>query len=80
MFCNYNQDDWYELLPLAEYAYNNSITSDTGITPFYANYGFNPKTMWLKQADAKNPIATYYTHWMKQVHYCCLEHLEQTHD
>ena len=80
MFCNYDQDDWYELLPLAEYVYNNSITSAIGFTPFYANYGFNPKTMWLKQADAKNPAATYYAHWMEQVHRRCLEHLEQTRD
>jgi len=24
-FCNYKQDDWQELLPLAEFAYNNSV-------------------------------------------------------
>ena len=47
-FCNYDQDDWAELLPMAEYAYNNSVTSATGISPFYANYEFNPQTAWLK--------------------------------
>jgi len=26
---NYNQDDWYHLLPLAEFAYNNSVTMIT---------------------------------------------------
>ena len=62
MFCNYDQDDWYELLPLAEYAYNNSITSITEFTPFYTNYRFNPKMTWLKQADAKNPTTTYYAY------------------
>jgi hypothetical protein len=25
-FINYDQDDWYSLLPLAEFAYNNSVT------------------------------------------------------
>ena len=78
MFCNYDQDDWYELLPLAEYVYNNSITSAIGFTPFYANYGFNSKMTWLKQADVKNSAAMYYVHWMEQVHRYCLEHLEQT--
>jgi len=28
-FTNYEQDDWTDLLPLAEYAYNNSVTLGT---------------------------------------------------
>ena len=43
-FVNYDQDDWYQLLPLAEYAYNNSATSVHKITPFFANYRFHPQT------------------------------------
>ena len=42
-FCNYDQNDWYELLPLAEYTYNNSMTEATGMSLFYANYGYNSK-------------------------------------
>src|SRR5947209_772963 len=80
MFYNYNQNDWYELLPLTEYVYNNSITSAIGITPFYANYRFNLKSTWLQWADAKNSAAMYYAHWIEQVHHCCLKYLEQTHD
>ena len=37
-FLNQKQDDWVDLLPMAEHAYNNSVTSATGMTPFYANY------------------------------------------
>jgi len=33
-FVNYDQNDWYQLLPLAEYAYNNSKTSADKLTPF----------------------------------------------
>src|SRR2546429_6475915 len=77
-FCNYDQDDWAELLPMAEYAYNNSTTSATGISPFYANYGFNPQMAWLKQAEVKNPAATLYTHWLKEVHVRVLEQLQET--
>src|SRR5258706_4223304 len=40
-YCNYEQDDWHDLLPLAEYAYNNSVTTATQVSPFYANYGFH---------------------------------------
>ena len=43
-YCNYEQNDWYEMLPLAEYSYNNSVTTATQMSPFYANYGFHPRT------------------------------------
>jgi len=33
-FCNYEQDIWVELLPLAEFAYNHPIHSCTRMTPF----------------------------------------------
>ncbi|CAG8506156.1 14489_t:CDS:2 [Dentiscutata erythropus] len=38
---NYQQDDWNNLLPLAELSYNNSIHTSTKKAPFFANYGFN---------------------------------------
>jgi len=25
IFCNCDQNDWFELLPLAEFAYNNAV-------------------------------------------------------
>ncbi|EGX43835.1 hypothetical protein AOL_s00212g2, partial [Orbilia oligospora ATCC 24927] len=43
-YVNYQQDDWVEWLPLAEYSYNNKISDTTGISPFAANYGWNPDT------------------------------------
>ena len=43
-YCNYEQDNWYDLLPLAEFAYNNSATTATQMSPYYANYGFHPRT------------------------------------
>jgi hypothetical protein len=61
---------------MAEYAYNNSVTSATGMSPFFANYGFNPKTTWFKQTETKNPAAELYSHWLKEVHEQCKEHLE----
>ena len=43
-YVNYDQNDWYQLLPLAEHAYSNSVTKAHEMSPFYANYGFHPQT------------------------------------
>ena len=48
-YCSYQQDDWAELLPLAEYAYNSAVSESTKISPFEANYGFSPRTNWLEK-------------------------------
>ena len=42
IFCNYQQDNWYTPLPLAEFAYNNTPSTTTGISPFFANKGYHP--------------------------------------
>ena len=56
-FVNYNQNDWYQLLPLAQHPYNNSVTNAHGISPFCANYCFHPQTEWMKEQEAQNPGA-----------------------
>jgi hypothetical protein len=42
LYCNYLQDNWVSLLPLAEFAYNNTISQTINMTPFFANYGYHP--------------------------------------
>lgn len=42
-YVSYLQDDWSEWLPLAEFASNLHFSESTGVSPFYANYGFNPR-------------------------------------
>ena len=42
-YCSWKQDDWDKLLPLVEYTYNLAISETTKMSPFYANYGFEPK-------------------------------------
>jgi len=57
-FVNYDQKDWYQQLPFAENAYNNSATNAHKMTPFFAHYGFHPETEWTKEREAHNPGAT----------------------
>ena len=42
-YINFLQDDWVEKLPVAQLCYNGTPSESTGITPFYANYGFTPE-------------------------------------
>ncbi|KAH8144283.1 uncharacterized protein LAJ45_11743 [Morchella importuna] len=42
-YVNYQQDNWAEFLPLAEFAHNNASTEPLGVSPFFANYGYNPQ-------------------------------------
>jgi hypothetical protein len=42
-FATYEQDNWVDLLPFATFAYNNSVHATTRLTPFFANYGYNPE-------------------------------------
>ncbi len=41
-YCNYHQDDWDELLPGAEFAYNTAMIEDLGMTPFEVDLDWNP--------------------------------------
>lgn len=79
-FCNYEQDNWVEMIPMAEYAYNNSVTTATSLSPFFANYGYHPRTNWPVEAEVKNPSARNYAHWMESIHKLCKEALEHTRE
>jgi len=80
IFVNYNQDDWYHLLPIAEYAYNNSITAAHDMTPFFANNRYHPQTEYLKEQEAQNSGANLYAHWMQMVHPQARQSLERTRE
>jgi len=42
-YINYQQDNWNQLLPMAEFAYNNGYQETIKTTPFFANYGIHPE-------------------------------------
>src|SRR5690606_8079316 len=45
-YCSWKQDNWEDLLALAEFAYNSAVSEATGMSPFYANYGQEPRLSW----------------------------------
>ena len=51
VYCNYQQNNWSKLLPLAEFAYNNAPNATTGLTPFYANKGYHPSITVHPECD-----------------------------
>lgn len=68
-YTNYQQDDWSNLLPLAEFAYNNAENTSIQMTPFYANYAFHPKIDFLKISndETTSPMATWRLNQLKNV-------------
>jgi len=40
VYYNYQQDNWFELLSLMEFAYNNAPSATTSVSPFFANKGY----------------------------------------
>lgn len=48
-FTGDTQDDWASLLPLAEFAYNNSEHTSTGVSPFFMVMGKNPR--WTEMQE-----------------------------
>jgi hypothetical protein len=45
-FIDPHQSNWSQLLPMAEFAYNNSFHQSIQTTPFRLNYGIDPLTPW----------------------------------
>jgi len=41
-YLDWEQENWVSLLPIAQLALNNHISSTTKVTPFFANYGRHP--------------------------------------
>ena len=51
-YINYKQNNWVELLPLAQYAYNSAESEGTGITLFFANYRYTPTVYEVPLIDS----------------------------
>ena len=74
---NYQQENWTSLLPLAEFAYNNSTHASTQETPFYINYGHHPKIGMLPAWRRESLVAKDFAKQLEELHTTMKMHLEQ---
>jgi len=68
IYCNYQQLDWSPLLPLAEFVYNNTPSSTTGVSLFYANKGYHPKMQLQVENNAQITEADLFVTDLRLVH------------
>jgi len=50
-YCIWDQDDWIDLLPFAEFGYNSTVQTVTKKTPFFAAYHQHPKNNFKNPRD-----------------------------
>ena len=74
---NYQQDNWTSLLPLAEFAYNNSTHASTQEMPFYINYGYHPKIDMMPAWRGESRAAKDFAKQMEELHTIMKMYLEQ---
>lgn len=68
-YVNWEQNNWVQLLPTAQIAYNTSTPETTGISPFYANYGIQPDTHFEPQnKKTKTETAILQAERLRQLH------------
>jgi hypothetical protein len=80
--CSYNQDDWVDWLPLAEFAYNNSRQESTKMTPFFANYGYNPRFISQFEIPPEHsaPAAEDFGSHLHEIHERLVENVKSAQD
>ena len=68
LYVNYQQDNWYSLLSLAEFTYNNTVHSSTNKSPFFTNYGFHPLIHFSPNPDSCSAPAYHLTQTLSELH------------
>jgi len=80
MLVSHRQNDWPEWIAYAEFAYNNKIHTATHISPFFANYGMNPRIGIEPWRAGKSELAKEFAERMKLIHEEAQAALSKAHD
>jgi hypothetical protein len=68
IYCNYQQDNWSELLPLAAFTYNNAPSATTGVSPFFANKGYHLNISIHPERDLSSALTCDYAIDLNELH------------
>ncbi|KAM0789315.1 hypothetical protein ACM66B_000153 [Microbotryomycetes sp. NB124-2] len=79
IYVNYNQDNWVDWLPLAEFAYNNAPHSTTTITPFFANKGNHPTLEVQLEQSTGTTFASDLSN-LEKIHRHCQEEIKKANE
>jgi hypothetical protein len=60
------QNNWEELLPVAEFAMNNAWNTTIQNTPFMLNFGQNPDTPVIASLRSRNPTVNQFVGWWSE--------------
>ena len=78
IYVNYQQDNWVDLLPLAEFAYNNAKHVSINATPYYANYGYHPICNYASVTVA-SPKASDRVGYLRAIHQTLATEIKHAH-
>jgi hypothetical protein len=80
IYCDYQQDDWCDLLSYAEFVYNNTQNASTKLTPFFANKGYHLRYLLPVSTPTKstNPTAERLVEQFRQLHGVLCDNLQCT--
>ena len=56
------------MVPIAEFAYNNSVHSTIGLSPFYATYGYHPSLTITNPSTSLVPAAEDRIRYLHEIH------------
>ncbi len=67
-FISHRQNDWVELLPIAEFKYNNTVSNSTGQSPFMMMYGYHPSFTISSPKEELIPAAETLATRLREIH------------
>jgi hypothetical protein len=80
MYCSYKQDNWSNLLAIAEFAYNNSLHETTRFTPFLVNKGYHPQINYNPDSPYTSITAQQYAGNLNALHETIAKHIKTANE